>query len=66
MGEGHCCDDMTRHVDLTCSIHEPQDCPDSVIAWWPETNRYGIRIHDGGGSVYVIAYCPWCGRSLPA
>jgi len=24
--------------------------------------RYGIIIHDGGGSFYEINFCPWCGK----
>ena len=27
-------------------------------------NEYGLIVHDGGTSVVVIAFCPWCGSKL--
>ena len=61
----HCCDPMRKHVELTCERHEfGADCPDSVIAYHPGSGGYGLRIHDGGASYYVIDYCPWCGIRL--
>ena len=26
--------------------------------------EYGLIIHDSGGSVVIINYCPWCGSEL--
>jgi hypothetical protein len=27
--------------------------------------EYGLLVHDGGESIIVIEYCPWCGVRLP-
>jgi hypothetical protein len=62
----HCCDMMAGNVDSTCDQHPNRyDCPDCLIAYWPESKTYGIIVHDGGESVIVISYCPWCGGKLP-
>ena len=34
-----------------------------IINKWDE-DLYGIPIHDGGASMVVIKYCPWCGTKL--
>jgi hypothetical protein len=28
-------------------------------------DEYGIFIHDGGSSLTLINFCPWCGSKLP-
>jgi hypothetical protein len=28
-------------------------------------DEYGLIIHDGGKSVQVITFCPWCGTRFP-
>lgn len=62
----HCCDRMTKQVQSTCADHlVPANCPDSLIAYWPRFDEYGIRVRDGGGSVIAIKFCPWCGLNLP-
>jgi hypothetical protein len=62
----HCCNMMADNVNRTCKLHpERHDCPDCLIDYWPSSGTYGIIIHDGGSSVIVIAYCPWCGTKLP-
>ena len=35
------------------------------IDYLPQLDEYGLIIHDGGTSHYVIHYCPWCGHRLP-
>ena len=56
---------MTSNVNSTCEQHPNRhDCPDCLIDYWPKSNTYGIMIHDGGESVIVISYCPWCGTKL--
>jgi Domain of unknown function (DUF6980) len=62
----HCCADMEWHLAQTCTTHPDRfDCPDQVIDHLPDLNEYGLIIHDGGSSHYVIRYCPWCGCRLP-
>lgn len=39
------------------------DDPSVIINKWDE-GFYGIPIHDGGTSMVVINYCPWCGTRL--
>lgn len=39
------------------------DDPDVIINKWDE-GLFGIPIHDGGTSMVLINYCPWCGTKL--
>ena len=41
------------------------DDVDVIINFWKKKSTYGIPIHDGGTSMIVIHYCPWCGVKLP-
>ena len=62
----HCCELMRSNVESVCDQHPDRyDCPDCLIDYWPKTGRYGIMIHDGGSSMIVMAFCPWCGAKLP-
>ena len=62
----HCCDTMRRNVESVCEQHpDRHECPDALIDFWPASQTYGLLIHDGGSSVIVISYCPWCGTRLP-
>ncbi|MGA5817906.1 DUF6980 family protein [Kitasatospora sp. NPDC094028] len=62
----HCCESMTAQLNRPCDRHEdPFDCPDALIHFSPKFQEYGIVIHDGGASVSVIEFCPWCGHRLP-
>lgn len=62
----HCCDQMTRQVELVCDRHpDRHDCPDCLIEYSPELREYGLLIHDGGTSSLTILFCPWCGSHLP-
>lgn len=62
----HCCEMMTENVEKACDQHPDRyDCPDCLIDYWPDRRTYGLIIHDGGRSVIVISYCPWCGTKLP-
>jgi hypothetical protein len=59
---------MGGNVENSCPDHPNRyDCPHLLIDYWPDSGRYGIIIHDGdgGGSMIVIGYCPWCGARLP-
>ncbi len=62
----HCCNRMSLALGHTCSLHpDPYDCPDSLIAYAPTFDEYGLIIHDGGPSYLRITHCPWCGSRLP-
>jgi hypothetical protein len=62
----HCCADMTRDLNQTCDLHSNRfECADCLIAYSPCFREYGLIIHDGGSSMVVIGYCPWCGVQLP-
>ena len=62
-----CCREMSKALSNECSQHpDPFDCPDSLIHYFPRFDEYGLVIHDGGSSVQLINYCPWCGSNLPA
>jgi hypothetical protein len=59
MASVHCCVDMDR------VIADPELASDIPIVYSPKFREYGIKILDGGESVLVIKYCPWCGQKLP-
>jgi len=62
----HCCDDMARQVVAECPVHpDPWQCPDALIGYLPQSDECGIRVHDGGSSLVLISFCPWCGARLP-
>jgi hypothetical protein len=57
---------MRREVERVCEQHANRfDCPDCVMHFRPTLRDYGLLIHDGGTSVLIIRYCPWCGTKLP-
>jgi hypothetical protein len=62
----HCCDMMRSNVENTCEKHSDRyDCPDCLVDFWENSNRYVLMIHDGGAGGISINYCPWCGTKLP-
>jgi ribosomal protein S27AE len=62
----HCCEDMRREVERACEQHPDRfDCPDCLVQYWSRLREYGLIIHDGGSSVMLIRFCPWCGSKLP-
>jgi hypothetical protein len=51
---------MEQDLTHACDVHQDRNsCPDALIGTL--RSGYGIIVHDGGGSVIEIAYCPWCG-----
>lgn len=57
---------MRSNVESNCEQHPNRyECPDALVDFWPVSQTYGLMIHDGGASVIVIFYCPWCGTKLP-
>lgn len=61
-----CCDMMKAHLhDVCCSQHDDRwECPDYTLAAFAD-GRIGIPVRDGGRSMIVISFCPWCGVKLP-
>ena len=61
----HCCEMMTGNVENTCESHPNRfDCADMLVHYEDDVDAYGLIIHDGGGSVIGITFCPWCGAAL--
>ena len=59
------CIHIAYRVTQKCDDHDdPLDCPDTLIAYWPKFDEYGLVVHDGTRSVVVIEHCPWCGVKL--
>jgi hypothetical protein len=57
---------MAYALTTTCRVHkDPADCPDRVMVYIPKFDEYGIPVRDGGSSMLVISFCPWCGKKLP-
>ena len=56
---------MLAQLDATCDIHghDPWACADQIIGRFDD-GRLGIPIRDGGMSMIVIKFCPWCGRKV--
>lgn len=58
----YCCKMMQLKLEQTCEKHGG-DCVDIVMAHLKD-GRYGIPIHDGGSSLIVVNFCPWCGAGV--
>ncbi|PZT89384.1 MAG: hypothetical protein DI637_06195 [Citromicrobium sp.] len=60
-----CCEIMRINVERTCPDHpDRSDCPDCLVEYVAEYERYGILVHDGSSSMISINFCPWCGAVL--
>jgi len=62
-----CGEAMRRQVEHVCPDHQnPDDCPDKLVRFTPKFQEFGLLVHDGPApSSMLIAFCPWCGASLP-
>lgn len=61
----YCCKDMKDNVEHLCPTHSNSfDCPDHLIHYAVLSREFGLIIHDGGGSMVKIKYCPFCGKKL--
>lgn len=61
-----CCGRMRIAVEETCDEHPDRyDCPDALLTYVEKFDEFGLIVHDGGRSHVVIAFCPWCGTTLP-
>jgi hypothetical protein len=54
-GPPHLCEDMVRALAD----------PDVPLVYNDKLREYSILIQDGGSSVAVIEFCPFCGVKLP-
>jgi hypothetical protein len=54
---------MRDQLTRTCTEHDKYECPDALIHRWANGTT-GIHIKDGGSSVSVIRFCPWCGTDI--
>lgn len=62
-----CCTQLYRVVSRKCRRHRARfDCPDALVGYWPHYDEYGLIVHDGGSSMVLIFFCPWCGSKLPS
>jgi len=58
---------MEDELMKICADHPCRsDCPDALIEYRSKTGEFGLLVHDGGSSMILIEYCPWCGSSLKA
>lgn len=60
---GECCDSMARAMQDCGDEHDVFGCPDQLVGKFRD-GRYGILIHDGGSSMSIINFCPYCGTNL--
>jgi hypothetical protein len=57
---------MREQIELVCEQHpDANQCPDKLVTFSPQFQEYGLPVHDGGGAVAMIRFCPWCGTRLP-
>jgi hypothetical protein len=57
---------MERQITFECPDHNDRhECPDALLKYSARFDEYGLIIHDGGTSVRLIDFCPWCGTKLP-
>lgn len=63
----YCCERMDSAINnwkVHCLEHKHAfDCPDALVIHL-ESGTYGLPYHDGGSSVNVINFCPWCGSNV--
>jgi hypothetical protein len=60
------CVHVAEQVTRTCPEHpDPWDCADIAFVYVPKFDEYGIPVRDGGSSILVMQYCPFCGVKLP-
>lgn len=59
----YCCKTFEHHATTGCGDHASRrECPDTIL---DECDLgWGIPVHDGGSSVILISYCPWCGKKV--
>ncbi|WP_433208553.1 DUF6980 family protein [Dactylosporangium sp. CS-047395] len=56
---------MRAQLDAEDRTEDPWDDPDVVVVYMPKFDEYGLPVRDGGSSMVVIGFCPWCGSRLP-
>ncbi len=57
---------MKNKSTLNCMEHNNvNECPDVLIKYNSKFDEYGLKINDGGSSVLLINFCPFCGLKLP-
>ena len=55
---------MALDLSQQCDVQpNPYECPNAFVA--EVRGGFGLIIHDDGGSVIEIKYCPSCGKQLP-
>ena len=53
---------MRAQLSTVCEQHANRfDCPNALVGAFSD-GELGLIIHDGGSSMVVIEYCPWCGK----
>lgn len=56
---------MRAEFKKKCKTHvDRMECPDMLLEYARSLERFGIIVHDGGSSMIIIKYCPWCGTLL--
>jgi hypothetical protein len=56
---------MAADFERICDQHPDRwDCGDALVGYWPKSREYGLIVHDGGESMIIISFCPWCGTDL--
>jgi len=61
----YCCRRMTEMINLGLDRNGEIvfDNVNVIMRRMPD-GTFGIPVYDGGTSIVVITFCPWCGNSL--
>jgi hypothetical protein len=64
--KSHCCPYMHWQLTKECPDHprpSTLECDEYIMGQF-EDGSIGIYVHDGGSSMVIISFCPWCGTKL--
>ena len=56
-----CCEIMEAQLNYQCDQHPDNDCPDIVIRYSEDYERYSLH---SPNAEYCCNFCPWCGVKL--
>jgi hypothetical protein len=57
---------MISSIPCCAQMRAAIDDDDNPIDYIPKFREVGVRVLDGGSSLILLAFCPWCGKKLPS
>lgn len=56
---------MKSDLKVCAELKRAIEDPSSPFQYLPQVNEFGVDYIDGGTSMQLIEYCPFCGGKLP-